>query len=280
MLLVLLALVLGYLGYRLTHHFEQEWQWDTILRYLFRYDEKKSQWVPNMLVEGLLTTIRISIWATFMATIIGLVMGLFRSSRSRFKRMVGRTFVEIVRNMPPLVLIFIFFYFVSDQIMPLLGVDDFIRSRSEKTQDILAVFIAPPARFSAFISAAVTMAIYEGAYITEIIRSGIQSIEKGQWEASHALGLSWWQQMRHVVLPQAFQRTIPPMAGQFISTIKDSSIISVISIQELTFQGSQLMAATYLTFEVWTTVALLYLILTLTCSLAARWLEAHMRRVG
>ena len=104
------------------------------------------------------------------------------------------------------------------------------------------------------------MALYEGAYITEIVRAGIQSVERGQWEASYALGLSWWQQMRYVILPQAIQRIIPPLAGQFISTIKDSAIVSVISIQELTYQGMQLMAATYLTFEVWTTVALMYLV--------------------
>ncbi len=122
------------------------------------------------------------------------------------------------------------------------------------------------------------IALFEGAYITEIVRAGIQSIEKGQWEASHALGLSRWQQMRHVVLPQAVQRILPPLAGEFINTIKNSSIVSVISIQELTFQGMELLAATRLTFEVWMTVAGLYLVVCLLLSLAVSRLENHMRR--
>jgi polar amino acid transport system permease protein len=137
---------------------------------------------------------------------------------------------------------------------------------------------AQPSRFSAFLSALVTLAIFEAAYIAEIVRAGIESIERGQWEASHALGLSWWQQMRHIILPQATQRILPPLAGQFISTIKDSAIVSVISIQELTFQGMELMSATYLTFEVWITITVLYLLLTLTLSLAVGRLEVFMRK--
>ena len=131
--------------------------------------------------------------------------------------------------------------------------------------------------FSAFLSAVVTIALFEGAYITEIIRAGIQSIEKGQWEASYALGLTRFQQMRHVILPQAVKRILPPMAGQFISAIKDSAIVSVISIQELTFQGMELMAATYLTFEIWITIALLYLVLALALSLSVERLEVFMK---
>ena len=116
--------------------------------------------------------------------------------------------------------------------------------------------------------------------MTEIIRAGIQSIEKGQWEASTATGLTWWQQMRFVILPQAVRRVLPPMAGQLISTIKDSAIVSVVSVQELTFQGMELMAATYLTFEVWLTITALYFILTFLCALAMRRLEVSMQIKG
>ena len=123
-----------------------------------------------------------------------------------------------------------------------------------------------------------TIALIEAAYIAEIVRAGIESIEKGQFEAANALGLSWWQKMQHVILPQALQRILPPLAGQFISTIKDSAIVSVISIPELTFQGMELMAATYLTFECWITITVLYLVLTLSLSLAVERLEIHMRR--
>jgi len=130
------------------------------------------------------------------------------------------------------------------------------------------------------LSALITLAIFEGAYITEIIRAGIQSIEKGQWEASYALGLSPWRQMRHIILPQATRRILPPLAGQFISTIKDSAIVSVISIQELTFQGMELMSATYLTFEVWITITGMYFVMTLCLSLGVERFELRMRRSG
>jgi polar amino acid transport system permease protein len=176
------------------------------------------------------------------------------------------------------VLIFIFYYFFSGQIMTALGVDEFVQSRSELTRAFLEFAVASPSMVSAFLSALMTLAIFEGAYITEIVRAGIQSIEKGQWEASRALGLTRWQQMRYIIMPQAMQRILPPLAGQFISTIKDSAIVSVISIPELTFQGLELMSATYLTFEVWITIAVLYLILSLVLSLGVERLEIYMRR--
>ena len=277
MLAVMLA-VSVYLAFRIKNELNYQWNWSVIPQYLFRFDETRQTWVANLLMEGLFTTIRLSVWATILGMILGAVMGLFRTSHSLFRRMIGRSYVEAVRNLPPLVLIFLFYFFVSDQIMPIFGVDEFIRSRTEGVQNILGVLFAPPARFTAFLSATLTLALYEGAYITEIIRAGILSVEKGQWEASYALGFSRWQQMRHVILPQALQRVLPPLAGQFISTIKDSAIVSVISIQELTYQGHQLVAATYLTFEVWITVTLLYLILTLGCSLAVRRLELYWAR--
>jgi polar amino acid transport system permease protein len=129
-----------------------------------------------------------------------------------------------------------------------------------------------------FISGAVALAVYEGAYITEIIRAGIQSIDTGQWEAASGLGFTRAQQLRHVIFPQALRRVMPPLAGQFISTIKDSAIVSVISIQELTFQGMELMAATFLTFEVWITILTIYFVLCLSCSLLVERFELHLKK--
>jgi polar amino acid transport system permease protein len=275
--LFLLAGVI-YVLHRVKVGLHYNWDWGSIPQFLFRYDEESKEWVANILMQGLFTTIRLSVWSTLLATIIGTVMGLCRLSKSLFSRLIGRTYVELIRNLPPLVLIFIFYFFLSDQIMTSIGVDEFIKSRSENTQALFTFLFAPPPLLSAFLSALITLALFEGAYIAEIVRAGVQSIERGQWEASHALGLSWWQQMRYVILPQATQRILPPLAGQFISTLKDSAIVSVISIQELTFQGMELMSATYLTFEVWITVAALYFILALALSLSVERLEIHMRR--
>jgi polar amino acid transport system permease protein len=153
-----------------------------------------------------------------------------------------------------------------------------VRSASPEAQSVLALLFAPPARLSGFLAGLATLVLYEAAYITEIVRAGIQSIEKGQWEAAHTLGLSRWQQLRYVILPQALQRILPALAGQLISTIKDSAIVSVISIPELTFRGLELMSATYLTFEVWITITALYFILTFAFSLGVRRVESLMQK--
>jgi len=273
---ILVALV--YAGHRISGHLHYKWDWSSVPQYLLRLDEESGSWVPNVLLLGLYNTIRLSLWGTVLATVIGTVMGLCRVSHNLFSRLIGRTYVELVRNVPPLVLIFIFYYFLSGQVMSVLGIDSFLSSRSQGVQDAVGLFLAPASMFSAFVSALITLAIFEGAYITEIVRAGIQSIEKGTWEAAGALGLSRWQQLRRVILPLATQRILPPLAGQFISTIKDSAIVSVISIPELTFQGMELMSATYLIFEVWIVITALYLILTLSLSLViGRW-ETYLRR--
>jgi polar amino acid transport system permease protein len=274
----LLLLAAVYIAYKIKIGLSYRWNWSAIPQYFFRYDPEGKKWVSNILMQGFLTTIRLSFWATILATFLGTLMGLFRVSRSLFRRLIGGTYVELIRNLPPLVIIFIFYFFVGDQILPIFGVEELIRNSSESTQKIFTLLFARPALFTAFLSALVTLSIFEGAYITEIVRAGIQSVEKGQWEACAALGFTRWQQMRHVILPQAVQRILPPLAGQFISTIKDSAIVSVISIQELTFQGMELMSATYLTFEIWITITVMYLILTLSCSLAVERLEIYMRK--
>jgi polar amino acid transport system permease protein len=163
-----------------------------------------------------------------------------------------------------------------DQIMPLLGLEEFIRSRSDSTKAILAIFFAKESLFIQFISGVFTIAFFEGAYITEIIRAGIESVERGQREAAYSLGLSWFDQMRFIIMPQAIKRVLPPLANEFINTIKYSSLASVVSIQELTFMGRQVIVATRYIFETWITVALMYLTLTLSLSLVVGRLEKKM----
>ena len=277
-IIAVLAAFVAYLGYRIKVGLNYKWHWASIPQYLVFRNQDTGRWAVNYILEGLFTTLRLSVWATLLATLIGVVLGVFRTTKSLFLRMIGRTYVEIVRNLPPLVLVFIFYFFVADQIMPLLGLEPFVRSRSPQTQAVLGVLFAPVSRFTQFISAVVTIAAFEGAYITEIIRAGIESVERGQREAAYALGLSWFDQMRLIILPQAIKRILPALAGQFISTIKDSAIVAAISIQELTYQGMQLAVSTHFTFEVWLMVALLYLVLTLSLSLGVSRLEKRLRR--
>ncbi|MBN1837303.1 MAG: amino acid ABC transporter permease [Spirochaetales bacterium] len=273
--LIIIAVIaaLGvYVAYRLRIGLNYQWNWRSIPRYLLRWDAENGRLVVNYLLEGLITTLKLSIWSTLLAIILGTALGLCRTSKNLFLQLLGRTYVELVRNLPPLVLVFIFYFFVSDQIMPILGVDGFIRGRSPQAQAVLAFLFARPSLFTQFVSGVVTIAVFEGAYITEIVRSGIDSIERGQKEAAYALGLSWVDQMRFVILPQAIKRILPQLGNQFISTIKDSAIVSAISIQELTFQGRQLATSTHYSFEVWSTVAVMYLVLTLTLSMVVgRW---------
>jgi polar amino acid transport system permease protein len=276
--ILLVVAIAAYLAYRIEAELNYRWNWGVIPQYLFRFDIQEDRWIPNVLILGLMTTIRLSFWATVLATIIGTLMGLCRVSASLFNRLIGGTYVEIIRNLPPLVLIFIFYYFIGDQIFPAIGIDRLVSYTSGFSQGLIENLFAPLALFPTFLAALLTLAIFEGAYITEIVRAGIQSIEKGQWEAADAIGLTKTQRMRHIILPQAVKQILPPLAGQFISTIKDSAIVSVISIQELTFQGMELMATTYIIFEVWITITVLYLLLTLSCSLVVERFEIYLRR--
>lgn len=255
-----------------------EWNWSLLVQYLVRFDEQAESWVPGLLLEGLFTTLRLAVWSIVLASLLGACMGILRSQSGLFGRLLGRCYVELVRNTPPLVLIFIVYFFLSSHVLALLEVDRLVYSAPAWAQALMRFFMAPPGQMSTFVSALVTLAIYEGAYITEHVRAGLESVEPGQIEAARALGLTPVQSMRYITGPQAFSRIIPPLAGQFISTIKDSAIVSVISIQELTFQGMELMAASYLTFEIWLTVLVLYMLLTVPCSFAARRVEKYMNR--
>lgn len=274
----LLGLTVAFFIYRINVGLNYNWAWHKIPQFLFRYDTVKDEWTSNIIMWGLYNTLRLSFWGILLASLFGTVMGIARSSKVTFLRLVSSTYVESMRNLPPLVIIYIVYFFIGAQVMPDAGLDSFLEESAPWVRSITSFCFAPPRFITAFFSALLTLAIFEGAYITEIVRSGIESINRGQWEASYALGLSRWQQMRYVVLPQAYQRILPPLAGQFISLIKDSSIVSVISIQELTFQGTELMTSTLLTMEIWITITILYLALTLPCSLLVARLEEFMAR--
>ncbi len=275
-----LLLLFVFFAYRIKTNLNYDWGWETIPQFIFRFDEQSQSWVPGILMNGFFTTIRLSFWGIILATIFGVLSGIARTSNIPFLRWLSLTYVETMRNLPPLVIIFIAYFFVADEVLSPLEIDEWAYSLSPFGQSVVSFFFAPPGYLSPFLAALMTLAILEGAYIGEIVRAGIESIERGQWEAAHSLGLTRFQQMMHIILPQTFQRIMPPMAGLFISLIKDSSIVSVISIQELTFQGLELMTSTLRTIEIWTVITIMYLALTLPCSLLAERLEKKRLRTG
>jgi len=280
---VILAVIVGffaYIWYRLFYSLNYKWNWAIIPTYLVRFDADKQRWTANILLEGFFTTIKISVWATLLAVLLGFTVGLMRISSRLFFRLIGRTYVESIRNTPPLVLVFIFYYFVSDQLLSFLGIEQIFRQSPLQLRELLTLLFAEPGLITPFLSGVLTLALFQGAYIAEIVRAGIQAIDTGQWEAGRALGLTRWQMMRLVILPQAVKIMLPPLANEFINTIKWSSIVSIISIQELTFQGLQVMASTQATVEVWLTISLMYLLVCLSLSLLVRKIELHMAKSG
>ncbi len=276
----LLVAVMAYLAYRLDSVLEYRWDWSVIPGYLYRWDEEQQRWVANLLVQGLYTTLRLALWGMVLAAAVGVCFGILRTSRRLLARLLSRSYVELIRNIPPLVFVFIFYFFISSRIMPSLGVEGFVRGASPTTLGWLEVLFGPPELVPNVVAGVLCLAMFEGAYIAEIVRAGIQSVPPAQSEAGLSIGLSNRQVLRYVILPQAVQRVFPPLAGQFITLVKDSSIVSLISIQELTFLAAETAVSTTRVFEVWITVAVLYFVVCYGCALLFRWLErrAEARR--
>ncbi len=204
-----------------------------------------------LLLEGAVITLEITALSVGLGLLIGMVVGVAKLSNKGFLRALASIYIDFIRGTPLLVQIFLV-YFALPQI---LGT-----------------------RIDPFVAAVSACSINSGAYIAEIFRAGIQSIDKGQMEASRALGLSWFQAMRFVIMPQAFKRIIPPLGNEFIAMLKDSSLVSVIGFEELTRTGQLIISRTYAAFEIWIVVAILYLIMTLAISRFVAYLEKRSNK--
>ena len=257
----LVGVVIAYAVYRVSDVLVYNWNWSRVFNFVIYYDEETARYVPNLLLEGIATTLRLAFWATIVAATIGLVMGYMRTSKNLAMRMISRCYVELVRNIPPVVFIFIFYFFLSGQLMPLIGIDDIDKNGAFVSSSLFYVMFGDPRLFSNFVAGTLCLALFEGAYITEIVRAGIQSITKGQWEAARAVGLSPLNVLRYIIFPQAIRKILPPLAGQFITLIKDSAIVSLISIQELTFLATEVASTTTKVFETWIIVGAMYFVL-------------------
>ncbi|MFL5055977.1 MAG: amino acid ABC transporter permease, partial [Microvirga sp.] len=275
----LVALALAYAAYRVNDVLAYRWNWSQAFNFVIRYDAATGSWVPNLLLQGAAMTLRLALWGTVLATLIGVVMGLARTSTNLTLQLLSRAYVELIRNIPPVVFIFIFYFIITSQLFPAIGVDRLRPDSPILANPIALVLFGPPNLFANFLSGVVCLAIFEAAYVTEIVRSGIQSVEKGQWEAARAIGLSHTRVIVDVVLPQALRRILPPLGGQFISLVKDSAMVSLISVQELTFLSNEVASTTRRTFETWIIAATFYFAMCLVFSLLFDHLERRARLV-
>ncbi|HBX74903.1 MAG: amino acid ABC transporter permease [Acidaminococcaceae bacterium] len=199
-----------------------------------------------LLLAGAGITVEITALSVFFGMLIGIIVALVRMSDFKPLRWIGNVYVDFIRGTPLLIQIFLVYFALPS----IIG-----------------------HRVDAFFAAISACSINSGAYVAEVFRGGIQSIDVGQMEAGRSLGMTWWQTMRYIILPQAFKRIIPPLGNEFIAMLKDSSLVSVIGFEELTRRGQLIIARTYASFEIWMAVAIIYLILTFTVARLTGLLE-------
>ena len=215
------------------------------------YIASKSETKAGPVLQGLWVTLKISFFAAILTFIIGIVVALMKLSSMVFLRDIATVYITIIRGTPLLVQIFLFYFIVAN------------------------IF-----ELERFIAGVLSLGIFFGAYMAEILRGAIQSIDKGQLEAAKSLGISNFQAMRHIILPQAFKRALPTLVGEMIALIKDSSLVSVISITDLTKVGKEIVANTFSPFETWIVVAVIYLSITSVLSFIGHRLEKKMAAKG
>ena len=274
----LVVAAIAYIGYRVDSVLVYKWDWSAIPNYLFRYDEENQLLVANLLILGFLTTLRIAFWGIILASVLGVALGIARTSKRLFPRLVGWAYVGFVRNIPPVPFLFLFYFFISSQILPLISIDEFLRSASPSTIRILEILFGQANLITNFLSGLISLSLMMAAYIAEIVRAGIQAIPRGQIDGGYSIGLSRFQVMRYIVLPQAFQRIVPPLAGQLIILIKDSSLVALISIQELSFMAMEIAISEQRFFEVWIFTGFMYFVVCFSLALVFDRLERRMAK--
>ena len=213
-----------------------------------------NKWRVGILMQGLWLTLKVSIIAIVFGILIGLFAGIARISSNPALKWSAITYIEFIRGSPLLVQIFIWYFVLGTLINNIL-----VRK---------GIGQIPPLWFGV-----AALACFAGAYVAEMVRAGIQSIHFGQIEAAKSLGMTYVQSMRYIILPQALRRILPPLAGQFISLIKDSSLLGLIAIRELTKATREVITTSLQPFELWFVCAILYLVLTFSLSMFVQYLE-------
>ncbi|WP_299871887.1 amino acid ABC transporter permease [uncultured Sulfitobacter sp.] len=218
------------------------WQWYRMPQYFYTLTDDGFQWGEIMI--GLVKTIQLSVTAFFFATVLGLLVALLRLSGLVIGTAVAVAFLEFVRNMPILVLLYLFYY-----------------------------VLGPVFKLDRYTASVMCLAVFHAALISEIFRAGINAVPKGQWEGATSIGMSKGQAYRYIVLPQSVKFMLPPMTGEVVHLIKSSAIVSVIAVAELTTIGRNLISDTYMSFEIWFTIAAVYMVVTLALSIGVSRLE-------
>ncbi len=211
--------------------------------------ELMAQAMP-LLLTGAVVTVKITALSVLLGIIIGLFVGIARISTYRVVHLVAAVYVDFLRGTPLLVQIFLVYF---------------------------ALPVVTGQRINPFVAAIAACSINSSAYVAEIFRAGIQSIDAGQMEAGRSLGMTWAQTMRYIIVPQAARRVIPPLGNEFIALLKDSSLVSVIGFEELTRRGQLIIARTYASLEIWLCVAIIYLVMTVSISRLVAWLERRYK---
>lgn len=271
---------IAYVGYRVNSVLVYQWDWSAIPGYFLRRDPDTGGWVVNLLLKGLATTLRIAFWGMLVATVLGVALAFARTSRRLFPRLVGWAYVGFIRNIPPVPFLFLFYFFISSQLMPVLGIDALVADVSPTARPALELLFGDVALMSNFFAGVIALSMMMAAYIGEIIRAGIESIPRGQYEAGYTVGLSRLQITWYVVLPQAVHKVVPPLTGQLITLIKDSSLVALISIQELSFMAMEIAISERRFFEVWIVTGAMYFVVCFSLAMLMRRLERRAAGYG
>ncbi len=263
--------------FRLSNTGSGSLNWSRLLPYLV-YVNADGTYSLGMLSQGILMTVRLSLWAFLLAITFGLLVGSYTANKRGLVVFPFTAFVQILRNIPPLVFIFLIYFFsgqfFSGLVMPL---QDFAYSLSPEGLEIFTYIFASPIQIESMTAAIIALGLYEGVYIAEIVRSSIESIAKTQSEAARSLGFNRIQTLWYVLLPQAKKIMLPPLAGQTTAIIKGSSLAALVSLPELTFQSLEVMSVSRLTFEVWIVCMFLYFFLSWICTSIYAKLEKNIK---
>jgi polar amino acid transport system permease protein len=239
--LVIVALIVhgSYVG---AQNMGYNWQWQRVPQFLYSYTDDGFQ--LGEIAFGLFTTLKLTATAFALAVVLGLFVALLRLSGLVMGTAVSLAFLELIRNIPLLVLLYLFYYVLG----PIFGLDRYWAS-------------------------VLTLAVFHSALISEIFRAGINAVDHGQWEAAKSIAMTRGQTYHYIILPQSVRFMLPPMTGEAVHLIKSSAIVSVIAVAELTTIGRNIISETFMSFEIWFTVAIVYMAVTLILSVGVSYLE-------